>query len=837
MGINILLNKFVFKDLPIGRKLTFVCVVTSLVSLLIAMTSILLYDSYSFEENHRNDLLVLASVISNRSAEAVVLDDKESAASNLKTLHDQPSIVAACIYKIVKNTDFTDTPTKNQTSPITTTRLASFPLATTTCPTTSQKTMLVNPLGGEYIEATHPIIFDEDIIGYLYLKENTQVLKDRQANYIYVFLLVSAFSSAIVFWMASFFSGWISGPLLALGKTAQIIASNDDYSIRAQSFNDDEVGEVVKSFNHMLTVIERENANLRESEEKFRLISASSKVGIFQLNIQGECVYANEELTSITGLSNTHILKNNWLDSIHQHDRPTIGTQWDSMLAEKNPIDINCRLNNGETKWINGHIGILKSTNNQLIGFLGTINDVTDVKNAQIQLEQMAFYDTLTGLANRRLFRNRLDHVINNLNREGSSLGLILLDMDHFKNINDSLGHDAGDSLLTIIAERLQQCVRASDTVARLGGDEFAIILPSINTSLATSHIAEKILLALKIPIILQEKEIRITVSAGISMAPDDGLDAETLIKNSDLALYRAKGQGRNNYQFFTEEMNTELLNRLALIEDLRHAIHAEEFSLAFQPQVDISNGRLIGLEALIRWQHKSRGFISPDEFIPTAEETGLIIPIGRWVIITACKQLRYLYDRKLIDEKSVMTVNLSVKQFQDEELVSFIKNALMTFDLQPGQLEVELTETVLMENLDQAIEKLEELKKLGILISIDDFGTGYSSLGYLKQLPVDIVKVDRSFVMDIPQDKDDMKITAAIIAMAHNLNYEVVAEGIETREQLEFLQQCNCDYGQGYFFSKPLPPLQLEEYCRNFTNDSTTKRTPQQQPFTPKKI
>ncbi|MEE8058074.1 MAG: EAL domain-containing protein [Pseudomonadales bacterium] len=803
------------RDLPIRKKLTLFGVITSLVSLIVAMAAIISYDRYSFKYILKDELVILASVISNGSSAAVVFDDLELATNNLKPLKFQDSIVAACIYKVE------DDLTRSNVSM----RMASYPNPNIHCPIyTPAETFFIRSSDNLYIELVQPIILDNDIVGYLYLKSNTSRLQKRQASYIIVILLVSVFAFIIAFWLASFFGGWISGPLLSLGKTAQIIAHYDDYSIRAQKYHNDEVGQVVDSFNQMLTVIEEEDVNLRESEEKFRLISASSKVGIFQMNVEGKCVYANEELSTITELANTELLSGNWLTVVHPADKKMVQLKWDSMLIDNQAINISCRLQNSETKWISGHVSLLKKADNQLIGYLGTINDITEVKNAQVQLEQMAFYDTLTGLANRRLFRNRLEYVINNLSRENNSLGLILLDLDHFKNINDSLGHDSGDSLLTIVAERLQLCVRASDTVARLGGDEFAVILPGINTSLAVSHIAQKILDTLKTPIILKETEIRLTTSAGITMAPDDSVNAETLVKNADLALYRAKDQGRDNYQFFTTEMNTKLINHLNLIEDLRHAIHREEFNLVFQPQIDISKGNLVGVEALIRWSHKTRGFVSPMEFIPAAEETGLIIPLGRWVINAACFQLKALCDAKLLDDKAVMAVNLSVKQFQDEELVEFIYSKLQEFDIKPSRFEIEITETVLMENLDEALTKLEALKNLGILISIDDFGTGYSSLGYLKRLPVNIVKVDRSFVMDIPQDKDDMEITAAIIAMAHSLRYEVIAEGIETVEQLKFLEECGCNYGQGYFFSKPLAPAQLEEFCKNYSVENHRK-------------
>ena len=794
------------KNLPIAKKLTLFCVTTSIISLVIAMTAIIIYDRYNFTDIITEELSVLALTISNRSSAAIIFDDRELALNNLNTLKSKKAIATACMYKINAATNDRAV-------------LAAYPNDSANCPTsTPQNTYIATTKDGKYIEIIQPIILDKEIIGYLFLQSTSEELQERLANHFFVLLIVSIFASLIAFWFANVFARRHSRPLRSLENTARIIAEEDDYSIRAKRHSNDEVGQVVDAFNYMLEVIQQEDADLRESEEKFRLISESSKVGIFQISIDRKCVYANEELGKITELSVDYILENNWISTIHHDDKKRIKHQWETLLEDHKEMNLSCRLNcNGHIKWINGYVGVLKSANQDLIGYLGTITDITDVKNAQVQLEHMAFYDTLTGLANRRLFRNRLEHVINNFDNDDSMLGLILLDLDNFKEINDSLGHDSGDALLTLIAERLQQCVRASDTVGRLGGDEFAIILPNIKHTRAASTVAEKVLASLEKPIILQEVELRITASIGISIAPEHSTNAEHLMKNADLALYDAKDQGRNNYQFFTKEMNIKLVEHVELIRDLRYAVEAQEFFLVFQPQIDLKKNIISGFEALIRWEHSKRGFVSPIDFIPAAEETGLIIPLGRWVITAACQQLRNMLDNGTIDNSVVMTVNLSVKQFQDHELVNFITSTLQDFQLNPSQFEFELTETVIMENIDDVIEKLERLKELGILISIDDFGTGYSSLGYLKRLPVNIVKVDRSFVMDIPHDEDDMAITAAVIAMAHNLNYEVVAEGVETLEQLRFLEQCDCDYGQGYFFSKPLPSAEIEAFCNNF--------------------
>jgi diguanylate cyclase (GGDEF)-like protein/PAS domain S-box-containing protein len=790
---------------PLAVKLTAACVLTSILSLTIAMVSLTLYDKSNHKSLIKKEISLLASVISHQSVESLVFDDQPSAQNNLTPLTFKSTIIGACIYRASDDSKQT-------------TIVATYPNAQTYCPTTQPHDIkFIEPAHERFIDFIHPIKHEGDIIGYVYIKSSLSDLNSRTAQSINVLLAIILFATIVTLCFSKVIYYRLLSPLKALGKTAQRITAIDDYSIRAEKINEDEVGSVVDSFNQILNVIEHEHDNLRESEEKIRLISASSKVGIFQLDSEGKCIFVNEEMSLITGLPKEQIIAKSWLSVVANEDRDILESKLNCMITTHNPININCKIDGASPKWVTGHVGLLHGNNNEIVGYLGSINDVTDIRQAQTQLEQTSFYDSLTGLANRLLFRNRLEHVLHNLIRGNHSSGLILIDLDHFKEINDSLGHDAGDTLLTIISGRLQKCVRSSDTVARLGGDEFAIILTFINNSIVTSSIAEKILDAINEPITLKGSEFKISASLGIAIAPDDAKTAEDLIKQADMALYRAKDLGRNNYQFFTSEMNDRLVAHLDLVRDLRIALEKEEFHLVFQSQIDLSTRKLTGFEALIRWVSPSRGFVAPDQFIHTAENTGLIIPIGRLVITKACQQLSELLTKGIIDDSVVMTVNISAKQFQDADLVDYIKQELKTYNIPPSQFEIELTESVLMENIDEALVKLKEIQFLGIIVSIDDFGTGYSSLGYLKQLPVNIIKVDRSFVYDIPANKDDMEITAAVIAMAHKLNYKVVAEGVETQEQLQFLHRCHCDYGQGYLFSKPLSRDDLIDYCVSY--------------------
>lgn len=434
----------------------------------------------------------------------------------------------------------------------------------------------------------------------------------------------------------------------------------------------------------------------------------------------------------------------------------------------------------------------------------GILHNVTDLKVAQDKAESLAFYDPLTGLENRDLFKKRLEHIIKLSIRKKINTAVFFLDIDHFKSINDSLGHDAGDTLLKIVAERLRKCLREEDTIARLGGDEFAIILPSMEGISGADIIAQNILSAINAPVHLLGQDLNITASIGVTMTPEDSSDINTLLKNAELAMYQSKSQGRNTYRFYINNMNAVVEERLFIQNGLRHAIDYDELVVFFQPMVNLTTKRMTCMEALIRWRHPDRGMIPPNEFISIAEESGLIIDIGNWVLREACKKAQEIINAGMPPIK--VCVNLSTVQFKDKNLVRTIKKALIDSKLHPDFLELEITESMLMDNLDDALIMLRNLKNLGISLSIDDFGTGYSSLSHLKRLPIDIVKVDQTFVRDIPNDLNDMEITSAVISMAHNLQLKVVAEGVETEDQLDFLTIAKCDYAQGYYFSKPVP-------------------------------
>jgi diguanylate cyclase (GGDEF)-like protein len=463
--------------------------------------------------------------------------------------------------------------------------------------------------------------------------------------------------------------------------------------------------------------------------------------------------------------------------------------------------------------------------------FLVILRDATERRRAEAQIEYLAYYDTLTGLPNRQLFVRDVSRAISAAQRAARMVALLYVDLDRFKRINDNLGHAVGDALLRSVARRLEHSLRVSDVIAvptdrnhggsaqlaRLGGDEFVILLTDIADDAHVSRVASRIQQLLGEPFECDGHRFVVTPSIGIAMYPQDGGDIEDLLVKADMAMYQAKDQGRNGHAFYGESMAVRSLGRLELEIDLRRAFEADEFELYYQPKMDLSTGTIVGVEALLRWHHAERGWIPPDKFIPVAEETGMIVAIGDWVIRESCKQIKTWANIGL--EHLSIAVNVSVQQFAKEDFVDSVLRTLWQHGIKPHQLELEITESLLMRNVDETTAALKRLGAAGLSLSIDDFGTGYSSLGYLRQFPVDALKIDRSFVKDLPASSDAAAICAAIIAMARELKLKVIAEGVETDAQLEFLRTHRCDQAQGYLISKPISSAELERLLRSGSN------------------
>ena len=435
--------------------------------------------------------------------------------------------------------------------------------------------------------------------------------------------------------------------------------------------------------------------------------------------------------------------------------------------------------------------------------------EIAERSRAEETIRQMAYYDSLTGLPNRRLFNDRLHQALALAHRQGRLLAVMFLDLDRFKLINDTLGHGVGDQLLRAVARRLREsCRREGDTVARQGGDEFIIALPVISHVKDAVKVAQKIIASFHKPFVISGHELFVTTSIGVSVFPHDGQDADSLVKNADFAMYRAKEQGRNNCQLYTPEMNSKAFERLSLENSLRKALEREEFILHYQPKVNVEHGHIACMEALVRWQHPTLGLVPPARFIPLAEETGLIVPLGEWVLRTACRQNRLWQEAGYPPMQ--IAVNLSPRQLKQGGLVETVRTALAESGLDPRWLVLEVTESIMMDSAESTIETFRCLERMGVQIAIDDFGTGYSSLNYLKKFPVHTLKIDRSFIREITTNPDDEAIASAVITMAKGLNLRVVAEGVETVEQLEVLRSLNCRYMQGHLFSKPAPAEQF---------------------------
>ena len=438
------------------------------------------------------------------------------------------------------------------------------------------------------------------------------------------------------------------------------------------------------------------------------------------------------------------------------------------------------------------------------------IRDITERKNSERTIRQLAYHDALTGLPNRTLFEDRLTVAVAQARRAGEALAVMFLDLDRFKLVNDTLGHGAGDKLLTMVGDEISGLLRDGDTVARVGGDEFTLLLPRVSGSEDATDVADRILAQLKKPKRIAGQEFRVTTSIGVTLFPGDGDDPETLLRNADTAMYRAKERGRDNYQLFTPAMNASVVQRLALERDLRRALEREEFEVYYQPCASIADGRIVGAEALVRWNHPERGLVMPDEFIPLAEETGLIIPLGEWVLTEAVHRAKKWIAGGLPPLR--LAVNLSALQLQHEPLVAMVSSVLKSCRVPAERLQLEITEGAMMDNVESAIRIVKELRHLGVSVAVDDFGTGYSSLSYLKRFPIDTVKIDRSFVRDLTIDPNDAAIVTTILAMARSLGLHVVAEGVETRQQLEFLREHGCDEFQGYLLSRPIPAAEYEK-------------------------
>ena len=525
-------------------------------------------------------------------------------------------------------------------------------------------------------------------------------------------------------------------------------------------------------------------------------------------------IKANSLACVDTGFTPEEIKEKTFIELAPNMDPKKLGQMCDSLMNKIRPIvsfETTFKRKDGSTYPAECKLQLVepKHSHSEILVW---VQDITERKQMEDTIRQMAYYDSLTGLPNRNLLNDRLAVALANASRNNHKVAILFLDLDHFKTINDSLGHEAGDQLLQQVSLRIKEVLRKQDTIARMGGDEFIILIPGLTDTDHTARLAEKILDAVTPVLKIGDNELYIGCSIGISIFPDDGMEIKTLLKNSDLAMYRAKEKGRNTFQLYTPSMNFKAMERLAVEKNLRKALDREEFELHYQPKINLKTGQIAGMEALIRWDSPELGLVMPNQFIPIAEETRLIIQMGHWVLVTACRQSRLWQEAGL--PQMPVSINLSVVQFTHPNLVSEISKVLKQTKFPPHRLELELTESVLMQDTTLAVSILNKLSELGIKISIDDFGTGFSSLNYLKNLPLDYLKIDQTFIKDFALQTNSA-ITKAIVTLAQSLNMKTIAEGVETEEQRQFLAGLNCDEAQGYLFSKPISKDEMEELLR----------------------
>lgn len=618
---------------------------------------------------------------------------------------------------------------------------------------------------------------------------------------------------------------WVVFYLAVTRRTSALVNAARQFAAgrlgqRVVLLGNDELAELGSSFNQMAEDIEEEHRRLIESEQRIRTIVDNAAEGIISVDSDGNIDSFNPAAELMFGYSQAEMIGTGITRILANLRNPELNCI--RCMAERgacagsanSSCEINATQKSGKVFPVD--VSVSASGSGDRRRFIFIVRDNTERQLANQRLERLANYDPLTRLPNRALFRDRLDQAIARSVRNDAKVALLFIDLDRFKSVNDGLGHEAGDQLLQSVAMRLQECVRRIDTVSRLGGDEFTLILEAINEMTDVVTVTGKVLRSLSAPFNIEGHEIYIGGSIGIALYPDDADDGNVLLKNADVAMYHAKSQGRNNYQFYTSAMNASSLERLNTESMLKHALERDEFVLHYQPRLDIKDGRIVGMEALLRWQHPEQGLVQPAEFIHLLEETGMILQVGEWVLRTAARQARQWADSGFPDLR--LAVNLSARQCLDSGLEAMVMDALRESGFPAHRLELEITENLLVDNRDVTVTLLRNLRARGIEIAIDDFGTGYSSMNYLRKFPIDVIKIDRSFVSDIVDDSGNLAIVAAIISMGRALGMHVTAEGIDCVEQLELVRSLGCTEVQGYLFSRP---VSAAEFTRLLSKES----------------
>ncbi len=632
--------------------------------------------------------------------------------------------------------------------------------------------------------------------------------------------------------VAMYLTRAITRPIDALLDATRMIASGKlgytiDYSDKT------EFGELTTHFNDMSKslhngyakleeeISERRKSEeaLRESDERYALAAQGSNDGLWDWDLRKGTIYFSSRWKSMLGYADDEIgnLPEEWLGRVHTDDRPETEARIAAHISGRNShLENEFRIlhKDGTYHWMLTRGMAVRNDSGQAYRMSGSQTDIMSQKTATEQLVYNAFHDALTDLPNRSLFMDRLQHVITtSARRSGELYAVLFLDMDRFKIVNDSLGHLVGDKLLVAVGKKLSECIRPGDTVARLGGDEFSVLLEDINELKDAIEVADRIHYTLSIPFLIEGHEVYAAVSIGIAIGSDRYERAEQVLRDADIAMYEAKKRGNSSSEIFDTGMHASILDRIQLEADLHGVLDHNQLTMVYQPIIDVKTHRLVGFEALVRWMHPTRGTVYPMEFIPLAEETGLIVKIGEWILREACRELKVLQTRIPSHPPLKMSINISGKQFAHENLAEIVTGIIQETGIAPHTLAIEITETMLMENIDMAIATLNKLRDMGVHIHIDDFGTGYSSLSYLHSLPIDALKIDRSFINKLTAQGGNQEIITSIISLAKSLNFDVIAEGVELDHQLDQIKGLNCQFGQGFLIARPMAPAAIDAW------------------------
>jgi diguanylate cyclase (GGDEF)-like protein len=807
------------------RKLVFLIMLSSAICLLVSFS--VLFAS-SLRSSHQESLLQLSGIsdiLAENVQAALLFEDRTEAKRLLESLQEHREIESAWLLD------------DNGTA------LASWHRNGTIQPVPADHQVDAKQLRSEFwsrsADLYRPVVRGKERIGYVLLQAD---FTERWHRHIADFesgLAVAALALLVIYLLAIRLQRLISQPIRDVADTAHTIANDKTYELRVPQHANDEIGELSAAFNHMLSEIQQRDesllrqqehlekevakrtAELAKTNDELALAAKISSLGYWEYDVDSREFTFNDQYYSLHLATAAQIggyrmsYEDFALRLVHpgdaQHISDLIQLEIDSGETDfvvETEIRILCLA--GEVRWVRMRFKSLPDVLGRKTRLTGVSQDITEKKRSEETIWQQANFDQLTGLPNRRMFQDRLEQEIKKSHRDSLPLALMFIDLDKFKEVNDTIGHDKGDILLTEASRRIARCVRESDTVARLGGDEFTVILPEVGDADSVGRIAQAIIDALVAPFQLEEEYAFVSASIGITLYPSDAGNLEMLMSNADQAMYASKSAGRNRFSYFTHSLQEDAMNRMRLINDLRGALPGNQFRLHYQPIVELASGNIHKAEALIRWQHPERGLINPAEFITLAEESGMIIEIGDWVFREAARQVQRL--RATHHPEFQISVNKSPVQFHNDE--RYFQNWLPYLQQLglPGQsMKIEITEGLLLDATATVKDKLLDLRDAGIQVALDDFGTGYSSLSYLKKFDIDYIKIDRSFVNNLTATSDEMALCVAIIVMAHKLGLKVIAEGIETLAQRHLLAAAGCDYGQGHLFAPPLPSHEFE--------------------------